>query len=289
MPTGAPWIRHGEAILTRFSWPPALEARMAETAGVVLSAEGRFEEAVREERRAIAILESHLRPSSYRYRDSPTTPRISSTSRTEREARRSCTGAGIFSELAGEDSGRLAFTLPQRRRDPDCPGTVRRCEGRAREGAAIREVRMGARSDRLPATYRAGSNWRRECPRRSRSPGGVVCSSGHSGSRVTAEAVRARARALAVASRDRKRAGTSSERLQAARRSRPTDAVVCARSPPGSESMLPFASPTGPTRSRSLAARYAACFAFRGRGSAYLGEPADQRTARDPSNSAARV
>jgi len=61
---GRHWIRLGEAILARFPGHPGLEARIVTSRGMLFSAEGRFEEAVRDERRAIAIQESLSEPSS---------------------------------------------------------------------------------------------------------------------------------------------------------------------------------------------------------------------------------
>jgi tetratricopeptide (TPR) repeat protein len=106
------WIRHGEAILARFPGHAALEARMAETRGVVLNAEGRFEEAIREERRAIGILESISGASSFDIADSANNAAVflHNLGRNEEAVPLIRRAVATFSELAGEDSGRVAFT-----------------------------------------------------------------------------------------------------------------------------------------------------------------------------------
>ena len=85
---------------------------MAETRGVVLNAEGRFEEAVREERRAIGILESISGPSSIDIAESANNAAVylHNLGRNEEAETLMHRALAIFSELAGEDSGRVAFT-----------------------------------------------------------------------------------------------------------------------------------------------------------------------------------
>jgi tetratricopeptide (TPR) repeat protein len=56
------WVRHGEAILRRFPGHPLLEAWTAVSRGLLLRTEGRLEEALAEERRALAAKQSLLGP-----------------------------------------------------------------------------------------------------------------------------------------------------------------------------------------------------------------------------------
>jgi len=58
------WIRHAQAILARLPGRPLLEARVAMSNAVILDAEGRFEEAMQENGRALATYTSVLGPSS---------------------------------------------------------------------------------------------------------------------------------------------------------------------------------------------------------------------------------
>jgi len=56
------WVRHGEALLRRFPGHPLLEAWTAVSRGVLLRQEGRLEEALAEERRALEAKQSLLGP-----------------------------------------------------------------------------------------------------------------------------------------------------------------------------------------------------------------------------------
>ena len=56
------WVKHGEAILRRFPGHPLLEAWTAMSRAVLLRYEGRLEEALAEERRALAAKQSLLGP-----------------------------------------------------------------------------------------------------------------------------------------------------------------------------------------------------------------------------------
>ena len=58
------WLRLAEAILARFPGHPPLDARVAVSRGVVLFGEGRLEDALAEDRRALALQEVLLGPSS---------------------------------------------------------------------------------------------------------------------------------------------------------------------------------------------------------------------------------
>ena len=109
---GRHWIRHGEAILARFPGHPALEARLATSRGIVLSAEGRYEEAVREERRALAIQESLLGPNSLDVGLSANNAAVylhelGRDDEAETIMRRA---KAIFADVFGADSGRVAIT-----------------------------------------------------------------------------------------------------------------------------------------------------------------------------------
>jgi tetratricopeptide (TPR) repeat protein/predicted Ser/Thr protein kinase len=109
---GRHWIRHGEAILARFPGHPALEARIATSRGVVLSAEGRYGEAVNEERRALTIQEMLLGPKSLDVALSANNAAVylhelGRDDEAETIMRRSME---IFVDVFGEDSGRVAIT-----------------------------------------------------------------------------------------------------------------------------------------------------------------------------------
>ena len=56
------WVKHGEAILRRFPGHPLLEAWAAVSRGILLRKEGRLEEALAEERRALDAKQSLLGP-----------------------------------------------------------------------------------------------------------------------------------------------------------------------------------------------------------------------------------
>jgi tetratricopeptide (TPR) repeat protein len=56
------WVNHGEAILRRFTGHPLLEAWAAVSRGILLRKEGRLDEALVEERRALAAKQSLLGP-----------------------------------------------------------------------------------------------------------------------------------------------------------------------------------------------------------------------------------
>jgi tetratricopeptide (TPR) repeat protein len=108
---GRHWIRHGEAILARFRGRPEMEARVAASRGVVLNAEGRFEEAVREERHAIAVQETQLGPASLDVGMSANNTalflhNLGRDDEAEAEIRRAL---AIFANVYGEDSGRVAI------------------------------------------------------------------------------------------------------------------------------------------------------------------------------------
>jgi len=109
--TGRSWIRLGEAILTRFPGHPGLEARIVTSRGIVFSAEGRFEEAVRDERRAIAIQESLSEQSSFDVALSANNAAIflhelGRDAEAEPLIRRALE---IFGDKLGEDNGRFAI------------------------------------------------------------------------------------------------------------------------------------------------------------------------------------
>jgi tetratricopeptide (TPR) repeat protein len=109
---GRHWLRHGEAILARFPGHPALEARIATSRGVVLSAEGRYEEAVREERRALAIQESLLGPNSLDVGFSANNAAIflHELGRDDEAEALMRRAMAIFAGVFGPDSGRFAIT-----------------------------------------------------------------------------------------------------------------------------------------------------------------------------------
>jgi len=104
-------MRHGEAILARFPGHPALEARVATSRGIVLSAEGRFEEAVQEEQRAIAVQESLLGPKSMDVANSFNNAAVyleelGRYEEAEASIRRART---IYADIFGEDSGKVGL------------------------------------------------------------------------------------------------------------------------------------------------------------------------------------
>jgi tetratricopeptide (TPR) repeat protein len=109
---GHHWIRLGEAILARFPGHPALEARIATSRGVVLSAEGRFEEALHEEQRAISIQETLLGPNSLDVGMSANNAAVylHSLGRDEEAEAIVRRSLSIFSQIFGEDSGRIGVT-----------------------------------------------------------------------------------------------------------------------------------------------------------------------------------
>ena len=109
---GRHWIRHGEAILARFPDHPALEARIAASRGAVLAAEGRYEDAVKDERRAMAIQESLFGPDSLEVAMSANNAAnyLHELGRNEEAAAIMGRSVAIFVKVFGEESGRVAVT-----------------------------------------------------------------------------------------------------------------------------------------------------------------------------------
>jgi tetratricopeptide (TPR) repeat protein len=109
---GRHWIRHGEAILARFPGHPELEARVAVSRGIVLAAEGRFEEAVREDRRATAVQESLFGSESLDVGESVnnTAVYLHEMGRDDEAQETIRRSHDIFAKIFGEDSGRVALS-----------------------------------------------------------------------------------------------------------------------------------------------------------------------------------
>ena len=107
------WIRHGEAILSRFDGHPLLEARVAVSRAVVRNAEGRFEDALQENNRGLAIQESLLGPTSLDVAMSANNVAtvLHELGRDAEAAASIRRALAIFTELLGEDSGRVAISL----------------------------------------------------------------------------------------------------------------------------------------------------------------------------------
>jgi serine/threonine-protein kinase len=107
------WIRLGEAILERFSGHPQLEAWMAVSRAIIFRSEGRFEDALREEQRALALKESL--PVRSDLDVSMTSVNLSLTLHElgrDAEAQPIITRAvAAESAILGEDSGRVAIAL----------------------------------------------------------------------------------------------------------------------------------------------------------------------------------
>jgi tetratricopeptide (TPR) repeat protein len=106
------WIRLGEAILARFRGHPALEARIAASRGVVLSAEGKYEDAVNDERHAMAIQESLFGPDSLDVAMSANNIAVflHELGRDEEAEAMIQRALAIFMKAFGEDSGRIAVS-----------------------------------------------------------------------------------------------------------------------------------------------------------------------------------
>jgi tetratricopeptide (TPR) repeat protein len=109
---GRHWIRHGAAISARFPGHPELEARIALTQGVVLAAEGRFEEAVREGRRAMAIQEPLFGPTSPEVGESVNNiaVHLHELGRDDEAQATIRRAHAILAKIFGEESGRVAFS-----------------------------------------------------------------------------------------------------------------------------------------------------------------------------------
>ena len=90
-----------------------LEARVAVSRGVVRSAEGRFEDALRENNRGLAIQESLLGPTSLDVAMSANNVAtvLHELGRDAEAAASIRRALAIFTELLGEDSGRVAISL----------------------------------------------------------------------------------------------------------------------------------------------------------------------------------
>jgi len=109
---GRHWIRHGEAILARFPGHPDLEAFLATSRGIVFAAEGRFEDAVREEMRAVAIHESLSGPSSMGVADSINNAGVylEEVGRFEEALASLQRAQAIYAQIFGDDSGKVGLT-----------------------------------------------------------------------------------------------------------------------------------------------------------------------------------
>jgi len=108
---GRHWMRHGEAIFARFPGRPDLEARLAVSRGAVLAGEGRFEEALQEELRAIALQESMRGPTSLGVGDYDNNAAnyLHELGRNEEAEAYIRRARAIYAGLFGDESGRVAL------------------------------------------------------------------------------------------------------------------------------------------------------------------------------------
>jgi tetratricopeptide (TPR) repeat protein len=108
---GRQWVRLGEAILARFPGHPLLNAWVTASRGNVLVRAGKFEEALRDEQRALEIQQFVLGPSNIEVAMSANNiamvlHELGRDEEAEQSIRRA---GGIFAGVLGEESGRVAI------------------------------------------------------------------------------------------------------------------------------------------------------------------------------------
>jgi tetratricopeptide (TPR) repeat protein len=142
------WVRHAEALLSRFPNHPALEAETTEERAIWLGAEGRNAEALAESRRSLALQSRSGDPLNLNAADTMTAiiQRLAALGRYEEAITVGEQAVALYSKLAGPHSGGVAITLVDE--SEALAGSGRFAEARA---AADRALAIWRENNAAPA------------------------------------------------------------------------------------------------------------------------------------------